>query len=220
MFKTIYLNNILVFFTKLRTFEEHFCSSVSISRCNRSYDIFKEMNPVKLKKKINFYFQLGLCKSVNTTTRKNKKNGRQEIIGDNLLKDSKHILEHLEGLFNTNCIIPSIIMPYQATKNLLIIFPHSDFLFSPLLITHLFLLIFYFFKAKNYYHLLNLLTSFHFTIIALFWYLAYFPHSFFTFYECILWGFSCSSKAHHSISFISLAQQHLLLLMIFQCSGR
>lgn len=56
MFKTIYLNNILVFFTKLRTFEEHFCSSVSISRCNRSYDIFKEMNPVKLKKKNQLLF--------------------------------------------------------------------------------------------------------------------------------------------------------------------
>lgn len=50
--------------------------------------------------------------------------------------------------------------------------------FPSVLITHLFLFIFYFFKAKNYYHLLNLVFSFHFTIIALFWYLAYFVLSF------------------------------------------
>ena len=50
--------------------------------------------------------------------------------------------------------------------------------FPSVLITHLFLFIFYFFKATTYYHFLNLVFSSHFIIMVLFWYLAYFLHSF------------------------------------------
>ena len=54
MFKTaaMYLNNRLV--SSLNS-EQHFCSSVSISRYNNSFDIFKEINPLKFKK-FNFRF--------------------------------------------------------------------------------------------------------------------------------------------------------------------
>jgi len=85
---------------------------------------------------------------------------------------------------------------------LLIIFLQSLIsFFLSVLITHLFLFIFCFFKAKNYYHLLNLVFSFHFTIIALFWYLAYFLHSFLPFVNVVCGVLTALTKL--TIQFLS-----------------
>lgn len=120
--------------------------------------------------------------------------------------------KHSTWISNYFCVSLYLTSPQNnINNNNKIIIAQSDFIFFPsVLITYLFVFIFPFFKATTYHHFLNLVFSSHFIIMVLFWYLAYFLHSFSPSVNEVCMVLTALTKLTCNF----FAQQHLLLLII------